>query len=215
MILDLISFLITSLSFGYGAFNLFRKKKPLYFQLLICAAGCFALEQLSSIVRHLCDISDPFSIGMLGIFGCNFFLLSANFGTLDKIVDDGTNSKKARILAFLAPILISVLTFRVFLIWDKANLIEALIWVFLLIPSLPASYYNLKHLLLPLDPFGFLKATKLCNFAALGFYLSSILYAEASASPENVICGIFSILMSFTMLILTISAVKGVKKWGI
>ncbi len=39
---------------------------------------------------------------MLGIFGCNFFLLSANFGTLDKVADDGEGSGKARAISVIA-----------------------------------------------------------------------------------------------------------------
>ena len=88
MIYGLISFLTASFAFGYGAIRLFKKRKPMYLQLLVCASGCFALEQLSYIVNLWCGVTAVVSIGMFGIFGCNFFLLSANFGTLDKIVDE-------------------------------------------------------------------------------------------------------------------------------
>ena len=48
IIFALVSFLIAAFAFGFGAAKLFKKKKPLYLQLLVCAAGCFAIQQLSN-----------------------------------------------------------------------------------------------------------------------------------------------------------------------
>ena len=215
MIFELASFLIAAFAFGAGAAAIFQKKKPLYFQLLVSAAGCFALERLSSVVNLWCSVYESFGIGMLGVFGCNFFLLSANFGTLDKIVDDGTDSKKARALAFFAPAVTALLTLGVFLVWQKQSLVGAAIWALLLLPALPASYFNLKHLLLPEDPFGFLAATKRCNYAAIGFYIASAAYGAASALSQTTLCGIFAVLTSLTVLALVLASIKGVKQWGI
>ena len=209
------SFLIAAFAFGYGVFRLFRKKIPLYLQLYVCAAGCFALERLSAAVNLWCGVYEPFSIGMLGIFGCNFFLLSANFGTLDKIVDDGTDSRKARTSAIAAPIAMALLLLGVFLAWKKTELFGAFLWIFLLLPILPASYFNLKHLLLPPDPFGFLKATRACNDSALCFSVIEALCGAFSAGGGSVLSSVFPILASLSAAALTISAVKGAKKWGI
>ena len=98
IIFALISFLIAAFAFGFGAVKLFKKKRPLYLQLLVCAAGCFALEQLSYVINLWCGVTAAVSIGMFGIFGSNFFLLSANYGTLDKIVDDGNLCIRLEIL---------------------------------------------------------------------------------------------------------------------
>ncbi len=215
IIFGLASFLIASFAFGYGAAKLFKKKKPMYLQILVCAAGCFAIQQLSYVVNIWCDVTAAVSIGMFGIFGCNFFLLSANFGTLDKIVDDGSDSKKARLLAVIAPVIMAVLAVFAFLSWKDRDMFCAVMWLIMLIPALPASYFNLKHILLPMDPFEFLRATKPCNISALVFYIVTAAYVTCSASMSTAVSGIVSLLMSLSVLSLSLSAVWGSKKWGI
>ena len=215
MIFALVSFLIAAFAFGRGAGRLFKKKKPLYLQLLICAAGCFAIRQLSSVINLWCGVTATVSIGMLGVFGCNFFLLSANFGTLDRIVDDGKSSKKARAAALAAPIIMAALTLTAFFAWKGRDLFCAVTWLVMLLPALPASYFNLKHILLPPDPFEFLCATRSCNIAALLFYVLTALYVICSAFAGGTVCGIASVCMSLSMLFLALSAEKGAKRWGI
>ncbi len=215
MIFGLASFLVAMLAFVFGTVKLFRKKKPLYLQLLICAVGCFALQQLSYIVNLWCGVTAAVSIGMFGIFGCNFFLLSANYGTLDRIVDDGKGSKKARIGAIAAPLLMVSLAISAFFAWRSRDLLCAFMWLLILFPALPASYFNLKHILLPVDPFAFLRATKPCNVAALVFYTVTAIYAIGSAVWSSRIVGALLVLMSLSVLGLSICAVKGAERWGI
>ena len=215
IIFGLVSFLIAAFAFGYGADKLFKKKKPMYLQILVCAAGCFAIQQLSYVVNLWCDVTAAVSIGMLGIFGCNFFLLSANFGTLDKIVDDGSGSGKARAGAVIAPVVMAALAVSAFLAWKDRDLFCAVMWLVMLLPALPASYFNLKHILLPMDPFEFLRATRPCNIAALAFYLVTSAYVICSASAGSTVSGILSVLMSAAAMALSLSAVWGSKKWGI
>ena len=215
LIYSLASFLVAAFAFGYGAVKLFKKKKPLYLQILVSAAGCFAIQQLSYVVNIWCDVTEAVSIGMFGIFGCNFFLLSANYGTLDKIVDDGKGSAKARAISIIAPVIMAVLAVAAFLAWKDKELFCAVMWLVMLIPALPASYFNLKHILLPMDPFEFLRATKPCNIAALVFYIVTAAYGICSASQNSTVSGILSVAMSLSVLGLSLCAVKGAKKWGI
>ena len=215
LIYGIASFLIAAFAFGFGAINLFKKKNPMYLQILVCAAGCFALQQLSYVVNIWCNVTAAVSIGMFGIFGCNFFLLSANFGTLDKIVDDGKGTGKARAISVIAPIIMAVLAVIAFLSWKNKDMFCAVMWLIMLIPALPASYFNLKHILLPMDPFEFLRATKPCNIAALLFYVVTAVYVICSANTENAVSGILSVAMSLSVLALSLCAVKGAKKWGI
>ena len=211
----LTSFLIAVFAFGFGAKKLFKRKKPLYLQLFVCATGCFAIRQLSEVINIWCNVPSGVSIGMLGIFGCNFFLLSANYGTLDKIVDDGKESGRLRSVSALAPIIMMAFSTAAFFSWKDRNIFSAVMWLAMLIPALPASYFNLKHILLPMDPFEFLRATRPCNIAALVFYIITSVYVISSAGLGSTIAGILSILMSLSVLALTLCAVKGAEKWGI
>ena len=215
IIFALASFLIAAFAFGFGAAKLFRKRKPMYLQLLVCAAGCFALQQMSRAVNLWCGAEEAVSVGMLGIFGCNFFLLSANYGTLDRIVDDRSRSEKAGRGALVAPAVLGLLAAAVFFLWRKRDLFCAFVWLAVLLPALPASYYNLKHILMPVDPFELLRATRPCNFAALAFYLVTAAYAVCSAAAGSTVSGGVSVLMSLAVLALSVCAVKGAERWGI
>ena len=210
----ILSLLIAVFAFGVGAGRLFKKGTPMYWQLYICAAGCFALRQLSETVNFLCGLQGNISAGMLGIFGCNFFLLSANYGTLDKVVDDGgAENKPARRLALLAPAVMAALVTLVFFVWSKKDIVCGVLWLLVLLPVLPASYFNMKHLLLPLDDFELLRATRPSNLVSLGFYLLSALYGLLCALGNTALAGVTSVLLSASMLFLVRAAIRGAKIW--
>ena len=218
--LDLIygvaSFVIAAAAFWFGAIKLFARKKPFYMKLLVCAAGCFMLEQQLLLINLWCGVHEVFSIGMLGILGCNYFLLSANYGTLDKVVDDGgKQNRPAKLIAFAAPVVVALLCLNSFLIWKDKDIICAVMWMLMLLPSIPASYFNLKHILLPKDDFEFLRATKNSNISALILYVVMAAFVTASAFDNSRLVGILSLLMSLAVFGIVISAVKGAKKWEI
>lgn len=215
IIFQVLAFIIAAVAFGFGAFKLFRKGKPLYMQILVCAAGCLAVMQLSFMVNLWCDIQESVSINLLGIFGCNLFLLSANYGTLDKIVDDGTSGKKAKTIAAFMSVVALGLAITPFFTWWPYDMFFAVSIVVMLLPIVPASYFNVKHILLPMDMLGLLKVTKPCNIVALVFYFFSIILSALSVFNNLMFDGILSALMSVSMLVLIVFAVRGAEKWGI
>lgn len=201
----------------YGMYKLFQKKKPLYFQLLVCAAACFALEELYSTVGIWCNIyNSSINLGMIGVFGCNFFLFSANYGQLDSIVDDGNSINiKAKTIAWLGPIILGLAIIAIVTIFIKQSIFAAIFGVIILAPSCPASYFNIKHLVMPVDDFGFLKATKACNVYALVFYICDIVYAYCIIANAFILQNIVALVMSILILLLVLSSVKGAKQWAI
>ena len=216
IVYGVVSFVVAAVGFWLGAVKLFGTRSPLYMKLLVCATGCFMLEQQLLLINLWCDVKEMFSIGMLGILGCNYFLLSANYGTLDRVVDDGSEKNRtAKLVAFIAPIVIAIACFNVFLVWKDKDIICAVMWVLMLLPAIPASYLNLKHILLPEDDFGFLRATRFCNISSLTLYIVMAAFAACSASDSSRLVGIFSCLMSLAVLGITVSAIRGAKKWGI
>ena len=216
VIYGVASFVIAAVAFWFGAVKLFTRKKPFYMKLLVCAAGCFMLEQQLLLINLWCGVHEVFSIGMLGILGCNYFLLSANYGTLDKIVDDrAIENRPARLLAIIAPVIIALLCLNAFFAWRDKDIICDILWMLMLLPAIPASYFNLKHILLPEDPGGFLRATRNSNISALILYVIMTFFVRCSATDNSRLEGILSLLMSLAVLGITISAVKGAKKWGI
>ena len=210
-----LSFLLSLIAFLYGAVTLFRKKTPLYFQLIACAVGCYALEELCSLVTDLCGgFEYPVTVSLFGFFGCFFFLLSVNYGQLDGVVDDGTaDNKRARRLALLAPAFFGgILLFCLVFLYQSYRSFAILAVTAVYAPLPFASYYNLKHLLIPIDPFGFLKTTRRYNVWALLFYLANVLYLIAFAFRKPA-APVFSVVISCTLLGMIAAGVKGAKLW--
>lgn len=216
LILQWLSFGIAAAAFINGARLFFKKKKPMYFQLLTCAAGCFMLKALSEVVTALCGGSElPVTVGLLGLFGCLFFLLSANYGQLDGIVDDrAEKSGRARALAFAAPLLLGAALITL-LVLSNVGTFSVIVYAIVLVPLLPASYFNLKHLLLPIDPFGFLRATRLCNVTALLFCLLCVAQFAANVFLPEPWGAVVTAVSAADMFLLVLASEGGMKQWGI
>lgn len=219
--MELIYLAMLGSAFAYGVFKLFRKGKPLYFQLYVLACGCRLIERLIVFATFICGLSDSnVSIGtFLGMFSVGLFAFSANYGTLDGIVDDRSDdrNKKARRLALIAPTILTVFSLWLSVTYavNISVFTGAVIFVAVL-PIIPSSYYCTKHLFLPSDDLGLLKATRPCNIIAVVMYgvgivrnvLSSMLLSE-------VVLALVSVVTFGLHALLVIVSVKGAEKWKI
>ena len=50
---EMLAFAISVIAFGYGVGAFYRQNTLRYFQLYVCAAGCYMLEELWVIVNSL------------------------------------------------------------------------------------------------------------------------------------------------------------------
>lgn len=214
--LELAAFAVTASVFIFGAFNLFKKEIPKYFKLYVCAAGCYMLEELWVIVNALLGNgkADGLStVRLVGIFGCLCFMLSANVNEFDKVVDDGKN-KKAKLLSLIAPaILIALCAVSVFSPLNSMTAVEKVMGTLSILPALFGSYYSLKHLLLPEDSMGFLRATRKIDVLALAFYLLTYLYSLANLFFSNLIMSLYDFLITIVFLGIIVFCKKGANKW--
>lgn len=214
--IELLAFVISAAALVYGAAYLMRQKMPKYFMLHVCAAGCFVLEELWVIVNSLMGYGGQdglLTVRLFGFFGCLCFLLTANIHGFDRLVDDGTN-RRARSLALLAPgALLVIFLLYAFSSVNGQNAVRILLGLASLSPALPASYFSLKHLLLPKDEMGFLTSIKKTDIFALLFYAVNFAYPLINLyCPKNVVimCDVGIALM---ILILVILCGKGAEKW--
>ena len=170
---ELIPLAATIFAFVYGLNHFFKKGKPLFLQSITMAMGCHALGS----IYHLCQtltletVLEGFTPAYLGRIGFFLFFLTASYGQMDRIVDDGSPAHKpARIIALIAPVLAAVFYIPTAIMEDlplATKIALALVWI----PATIAVYYNMKHSLMPDFDFGFLKAIKPYNILAtcLGF----------------------------------------------
>lgn len=215
MICYITAVCITACSLALAG-RLIRQKIPMYYKMPMGAVCCFALQLLSSIVNEACGASffGDAGVGAFGIFGGFCFLLSANFGQLDSLVDDGSGSKKARMLALAAPVIHAVpIAALLFTLDSEITVFNKLLFVVILLPILPASYFCLKHLLLPVDAFGFLRSSRLYNITVLAEGLLYICYLRALMSDSDIYQNIGSVVTAVSVFCLVLSCRKGVKIW--
>ena len=207
----------TLFCFVYGLNKFFKRGKPLFLQSLTMAMGCHSLGS----IYHLCQtltvetVVGGFTPAYLGRIGFFLFLITASYGQLDKIVDDGSEKMRpARLIAFAAPVCALLLFIPNLLMvgtFVSTKVSYAMVWL----PALASVYFNLKHAIIPDLDFGFVKAIKPYNIFALLLSFSELLCLTAwhyyYAFQLDLSAILFAVLCVCTML----SAKKGAEKWTI
>lgn len=202
-ILELLAFAVSAAAFALGAVYRVRHEMPKYYQLYVCAAGCYMLEELWVIVNSLLGNGSQdglLTVRLFGFFGCLCFMLSANANEFDRMVDEG-QTRRVRLLACAAPLFLLAL-FALYA-FSSANTEAVGVIVagfFGVSPALAASYYSLKHLLLPDDAMGFLKITRGLNRAALAFYAVNYLYPLLTLHCSGRVMSVIDVLVAGLLL---------------
>ena len=201
--------------FIYGGITFFRPRQALYALMITLSLGCITFGRLFNIVRLLTggDLTDNIQLGFLGMIGSLMFFFSANYGTVDTLLDDRTKAfTKYRLIAFTAPAAAIVMYALLFLLGDSP-LLWIILGAVLTVFALPASYFNLKHLIFPDVDFGVVKCLRLYNFLVLLYSLSVYIECVGLSRDNEVltlICCIFNGLITVAMMP---SIVRGLKKW--
>ena len=184
--------------------------------MIACAIGCNVLGSLYDVCEILTTktLSEGFSVSYLGGIGCYLFLLSANYGCMDGIIDDGTPAMvKSRRLAWIAPIAATALYVVNF--FAEIPFETKKYYFFLWIPAVISSYYNLKHALAPDMGFGFIKAIRPFNLAAIAFNLLNLLHFTVWNYFEWQAITVSGTLAGIATVIMAVMAKRGVKRWTI
>lgn len=215
-VFEIIALIISGAAFGYGAFYLFRPEVAKFFRLYVCAAGCYMLEELWVIVNSLLGNGNAdglVTVRLFGFFGCLCFMLSANINEFDRVIDDG-RSKRARLVALMAPAML-VMIFAVYVLTASQgeNIAMVVTGFISILPAVPASYFCLKHLLLPEDSMGFLKAIKALDIMALVFFAVNYIYPLADIYCSRNVMGIFDVTSGIIMFVIMVCCRKGAEEW--
>ena len=216
-IAELVPLFATMFSFIYGLRHFFKKGKPLCLQSFTMAMASHSLGS----VYHLCQsltsktVVDGFTPAYLGRIGFFLFIITASYGQLDKIVDDGSSKMRpARRIALIAPAC-ALLLYLPNVMYAPTLISTKIVYACVWIPAIISVYFNLKHALIPDLDFGFIKALKPYNIFTLllGFAELACLTAWNYYYPLQmaIMSSIFAILCICTML----AANKGVDKWSI
>lgn len=212
-----LSAVIAISAFVYGAVTLLKKGKSLYCRIIIWAVGCYCLQCIENCVIYVCgDFSDRGIVAQLAMCGFFFALISANFGALDNIVDDRSkNNGKYRKLALIAPAAYGILSVAAFVHIFPIYNFAAIVYGISMLAMTVASYFNLKHLILPKDELGILSCTRMCNIICLISYAVAVLLVLGYGRINIIAINLLNVVLSILILALTLAAEKGEKSWPI
>lgn len=210
-----IVFVCALAGFLYGGIKFFRPRKALYAQMITLSLGCIAFGRLFNIVRLVTggSLTDSVQLGFLGMIGSLMFFFSANFGTVDSLLDDRSMAfSKYRLIALAAPAAAVVLYAALFLLGD-VPLLWKILGAVLTVFVMPASYFNLKHLIFPDVDFGVVKCLRPYNLLALIYAVA--VFAECWAMSRDMelpalICCVVTGVITAAMMPLI---VRGIEKW--
>lgn len=212
------SFLLTAASI-WGISVSFKKRGALFLQIVAFALGCMALGNIFVLALNitapeevLVTLTKDFNIGLLGIFGMFAFIFSASYGQIDGLGDDHSRElRKYRLLALIAPIVNAIILMAI--VFSGIEVHMQIIYAILFLPAILASYYNLKHLIIPDVELGILACIRKYNLVAL---IMTVLVLLATATKQYDVSILYSILNILTGLIAPIVfyfAKKGSEGW--
>ena len=198
----------------YGFCKMLSRKLPLYFQLSMAAVACLLLGYIFDVCDYMIHgvHDDEYLIGYLGSIGSVLFLLTASVGYMDGIMDDRSpQMKKSRWLALIAPVLvIALLIPNMFADVPAATkFIYSVVWI----PSAFSAYFNLKHAIIPDMGFGFVKAIRPFNLAALSFNLLQLIHLTVWNFCDWIPLLISGTAFGLSAVVMIVMADKGVKRW--
>lgn len=213
---NLAMFICMAVSFTYGVVRFFKKGKALYLQMIVGGLGCMMLGRAFQFVTLLTRgfLPEGFHVGLLGIVGSFVFFLSANYGQMDKLLDDGAKeNRKYRLLGILAPLLMAVIYGLVFLF--NIELESMVVYGVMTAIIMFASYFNLKHFIFPDVEFGIIRSIRGYNLIALLLAVLSV--GEIPLLLWNKLIPLLILYVAICVVSIAIVPIleKGVKKWTI
>ena len=216
-IAEILPLIATLFSFIYGLKNFFKKGKPLFLQSITMAMGCHSLGS----IYHLCQtlttetVLEGFTPAYLGRIGFFLFLITASYGQMDRIVDDGSSAMKpSRIIALIAPVCAALLYVPNAVMEDlplSTKIAVLLVWI----PGMVSVYYNLKHSIIPDRDFGFIKAIKPYNILATVLGFAELICLTAWDYLEDVPLVIATMVFAILCVSMMLVAKKGAERWTI
>ena len=165
LIMELIYTIISGVAFVVGAHLYLHKGNPLYAQMVVCMIGCRFLQGFfETLLVWDGDDLETLTIAGLGQLAQFLFLISANYGAIDSLCDDGSRQYlKYRVIAGVIPLAVVIYFFIIAPEVTDTPLGMAMMLVAVVI-LITAFYYHLKHLIIKDVDGGFVKNLRIYNF---------------------------------------------------
>ena len=205
MIADIIMCAASFISFMYGLCTILVKKSALYLKMVVMAVACIMISRINIMLQYLTNGEEIqiFHVGLLGLVGCFMFLLSANYGEIDRLADDGSRHfLKYRLLSWLAPVILLVVYVQAFLMGVHVSQSRTFICSVVMLVLLIASRFHLKHLIFPDVDYGIVRQIRGYNTLALILCLATTVLLMGDITDNSVLFFGAGIVMSVCCLII-------------
>ena len=213
---DFVSLGIVLVASIYGLIQMFGRRTPMYFRLIVCSVWCFAFQFVYYFLAILCrmDMPDFYNICFLGIGGSFIFFTSANYGQFNSIVDEhGKRLRPIRIISLSAPVAFLVWFILICLSVDNISLYSVVVLLTSAVPIMVGSYFNLKFLLIKSDTLGLLKGIKPLNLAELALDISCYFYIYYSLQGNEKEATVLYYVLAFVISLTILLAEWGRRSW--
>ncbi|MCR5165888.1 MAG: hypothetical protein K6C13_01520 [Oscillospiraceae bacterium] len=215
VLLQLAAAVSACLGFLSGATKYLRPHKPLYASMIVLGTACIMLGHGYTFMRMITGlpVRGIFHVGCLGTVGAFAFFFSSNYGQIDSLVDDGSNSfMKYRALAFLSVILTAGLYILILL--SPASNAEKFTDGIVTLSVAAAGYFHLKHIIIPDIDYGVVKCLRLFNVLALIYAVMCMAEMLISAYGRNDLLPAVVIIRCILSVLFVPVMDKGVRKWS-
>lgn len=215
LILSIAMFVSSAIGFAFGFAKYIKPHKPLYASMIVLGVGCIMIGRAYILLRLVIglEIAGIFHVGMLGTVGGFAFFFSANFGQIDSLVDGGEKIfRKYRIIPLLSIVVTAILYMFVF--FGNAPLAEKITDGIVALSIAAASYFHLKHLIIPDVDYGVVRCQRGYNLIALIYGILCMCEMTAAANMLEPVVIAACILECVATLVLVPVMDMGVKKWS-
>ncbi len=212
---ELAMLVFSTAGFVYGAGKYLKPRKPLYASMIVLGVGCIMLGRAYSVLRLITglQVAGVFSLGILGTVGAFLFFFSSNFGQIDSLVDGGGKEfVKYRVIAITGVLITAAL--YVFILLSPAEIWEKVTdgCAALIIAS--ASYFHVKHILIPDIDYGVVRCQRMFNVMALCYGILSMLEFIAFAYMNETMLLIVSAFECLISGLIVPVMDRGVRRWS-
>lgn len=207
----------------FAVIGLLKHYRIMYLRMVCWAVICAFFARLFHVFVIVFFKSYDFNINMgtMGVFGSLLFLLSANYGQINGLVDDGSRrAKKARLIALIAPLIIIAMYLYAFYMWGGFEnvMIELYSHINLAVVAIvimPCIYFNFKHLIIYDVEGGIVKSLRPYNALAVIYELMVMAEWITMRTAEFDLFVVTMVVQGIVLLLLVPVAGRGVKKWMI
>ena len=214
LLIENLAILVCAAAGALSGFRYLNSRKALYASMIVQGMICVVLGRLyqCALLFTGSSLTENFQVGSLGVMGAFSFFFSANYGQIDSLVDGGEKTfRKHRLIALIGPIY--VVSMLVPIVFSPASTTFKINCVLVETMIAAASYFHVKHLIIPDVDYGVVRCLRGYNALAVAMSVMSIweLIALAQGSePALIISGVGLYAVSLAMVPVMD---RGVKKW--